>query len=674
MIKLFVPREFPDPVDTLTARHFHWIVISLMVIVTTTLVTVEIVLPQRFPRDLVYALINDADGLILLSLARRSYLRLGSILLVASLYVMVTSAVWTAGGIFAPSINAYYVIPFFAALLLGTSAAIAAAAVVFLTGIVLVWAQSAGILPAANFPVSPAAIWILHTMSLIMILVLYIITTGTLKSALDQAAAQLTERHRMQEDLVRNQQMLSSVLNSVPQSVFWKDRDGRYMGCNAVFAKTVGLDRPDQILGKTDFDLPWQRSEAEAYRADDADVIRTRRPKRHIVEPVQLADGTRILVDTNKVPLLDAEGNAYGVIGIYDDITERHRMEEAVRKSEEKFSRVFYSSPLPMGITALADGEIVDINDSFCAAFGYTRQDVHDRKALEVGIWSVPQEREALVTSLRKHEPVRNRQAKFRSKTGREGHALVSAEVIDIDGKECVVFMAIDITDLKAAEEEIVSSRNQLRRLGTHLEKVREDERTHVAREIHDQLGQELTGLKMDLSWCAGRIPPDQTALAERVRKMIGLVDETVRTVRRIASDLRPGILDDLGLIAALEWQAQEFQNRCGIACTLTTEGADGPLDVERTTTVFRIFQETLTNVARHSRATRVDALLRRSGNRVSLTVTDNGIGMSPGASAPGESFGILGMKERAMMYGGELTIGETRGGGTTVSVSIPTA
>ena len=575
-MQLFVPRKYPDPVETLTARHFHGLVIATMAIVTTALMIAELILPQRFPRDIIYALVLDADGLALLFLARRGRVRAGSVLFVSTMFIIVTSAVWTAGGITAPSVPAYYIVPFLAALLLGTQAAIAATLAIIATGLLLIWAGSSGMIPTDAYPTSPATLWILHSMVLSTLLALYYISTGTLRGALDQAAAQLKERKRIQDDLVRNEQMLSSVLNSIPQSVFWKDAAGQYLGCNAVFARAVGLSHPDQVRGKTDYDLPWRTSEAEAYRADDAEVIRTGRAKRHIVEPLQQADGTRVLVETTKAPLLDAAGKPYGVLGVYDDITERHRLAEAVRKSEEKFSRVFYSSPIPMGITVMANGEIIDINESFRTTFEYTREDVQDKKPLEVGLWSVPQEREAIVKALQEHGAVRNRQTKYKTKSGRVGDALLSAEVIEIDGRPCVVFMAIDITDLKGAEEEVLSSRNQLRRLGAHLEKVREEERAHVAREIHDQLGQELTGLKMDLAWCASRIPAEQKALADRTRSMIGLVDETVQTIRKIASELRPGILDDLGLIPALEWQAQEFQSRSGIPCTFSPGAGTG--------------------------------------------------------------------------------------------------
>ncbi|HTY59302.1 MAG TPA: PAS domain S-box protein [Bacteroidota bacterium] len=674
MFSLFIPREFPDPVATLTARHFHWLVIAMMAIATPALVIVELFLPERFPRDILYALILDADGMILLFLARRGRVKAGSILFVSTMFIIVTSAVWTAGGITAPGVPVYYIISILAAFLLGMPAAIATTLAIILTGILLIWAGSDGVIAAGPLPISPATLWVLHCMVLSMLLAVYYISTGTLKSALDQAASQLRERMQIQDDLVKNEQMLSSVVNCIPQSVFWKDAEGRYMGCNTVFARAVGLTHPDQVRGKTDYDLPWRPNDAESYRADDAEVIRSGRTKRHIIEPLRQADGTSLLVETHKVPLVDAAGHAYGVLGIYDDITEQHRMEEAVRKSEEKFSRVFYSSPIPMGITVMADGEIIDINESFQSTFGFTREDVQGKKPHEVGLWPVPQQREAIIAQLREHGAVRNRQTRYSTKSGRMGDALLSAEVIEIDGKKCVVFMAVDITDLKDAEEEVRSSRNQLRRLAAHIEKVREEERAHVAREIHDQLGQEMTGLKMDLAWCNSRIPADQKALAERTRSMIGLVDQTVQTIRKIASELRPGILDDLGLIPALEWQAQEFQSRSGIPCTLSPGAGDRPLDIGRTTALFRIFQETLTNVARHAHATRVDAVLRWGEDHVGLEVADNGVGMPDSATEPGESFGILGMKERAMMYGGELSISPTRGGGTTVTVNIPTA
>jgi signal transduction histidine kinase len=229
-----------------------------------------------------------------------------------------------------------------------------------------------------------------------------------------------------------------------------------------------------------------------------------------------------------------------------------------------------------------------------------------------------------------------------------------------------------DITARRRAEEELETSREQLQDLAAHLQSVREDERSRIAREIHDELGQALTGLKMDISWLASKLPQAQKALREKTRTMSSLVDSTVQSVRRIATDLRPGILDDLGLAAAIEWLAHDFHARAGIACHITATLENLDLEQNVSTAVFRVCQETLTNVARHADATRVTISLRQEGESLTLTVADNGKGISEPEIAGRRSLGLLGMRERARLLGGLLTVAGLPGEGTTVTMTVP--
>ncbi len=229
-----------------------------------------------------------------------------------------------------------------------------------------------------------------------------------------------------------------------------------------------------------------------------------------------------------------------------------------------------------------------------------------------------------------------------------------------------------DITERTQAERDLEASREELRNLSVHQQTVREEERTRIAREIHDELGQSLTALKMDLSWLKNRLPPALKPLHLKARQMEQLADTTIEAVRRISTELRPGLLDDLGLAAAIEWQAEDFQNRSGIACEARLEAGEMELDRDLATALFRIFQETLTNIARHAGATRVGVLLDRDGERIVLTVTDNGRGITKKQIDDGRSFGIIGMRERAHLWGGDLHISGSREEGTTVRVSIP--
>jgi PAS domain S-box-containing protein len=217
---------------------------------------------------------------------------------------------------------------------------------------------------------------------------------------------------------------------------------------------------------------------------------------------------------------------------------------------------------------------------------------------------------------------------------------------------------ALDISDQKRTEADLRNSQRQLRALAGRLATVREEERTHIAREIHDQLGQALTRLAMDADWIAAQpAPREVTAQAAGMR---ALIDQLQQTVRRIAAELRPALLDTAGLPEALRWEAEDFARRSGIACRVSLPDSPLRLPPERASALYRILQETLTNVARHAAATRVDIRLAALAQAIELEVTDNGRGFRPSAQ-PNAMLGILGMQERAAQFGGEFTIGEAR-------------
>jgi PAS domain S-box-containing protein len=235
-----------------------------------------------------------------------------------------------------------------------------------------------------------------------------------------------------------------------------------------------------------------------------------------------------------------------------------------------------------------------------------------------------------------------------------------------------VVRITEDITDRKRVESELQHSFEQLRALAARLQNIREEERTRVSREIHDELGQALTAIKMDLSSWICELTPEKAACPPRAAAILNLIDSTIKKVRRISTDLRPGILDDLGLVAAVEWACEEFESRTGTECYLDLPKSDIATDRERATALFRIFQETLTNVARHAGATELRVRLAEEEKVLRLELRDNGKGLDVGGLAPGESLGILGMRERALLLGGELTITGAAGLGTTVTARIP--
>jgi len=229
-----------------------------------------------------------------------------------------------------------------------------------------------------------------------------------------------------------------------------------------------------------------------------------------------------------------------------------------------------------------------------------------------------------------------------------------------------------EIAERQHAEEQLRTSLDQLRALTARLQSVREEERTSISREIHDELGQACTAIKMDLALIGRRLTKRQTQLRSKVDSAIQLVDSTIATLRRIASELRPRTLDDLGLPAALESQAQEFESRTGIRCTVALPQELFTFDADTSTAIFRIFQESLTNVARHAQATRVEARLEQDDNRILFQVFDNGRGFDPEEAKTRKSLGLVGMQERALLLHGDFKIQGVPGAGTTMTLTIP--
>lgn len=249
-----------------------------------------------------------------------------------------------------------------------------------------------------------------------------------------------------------------------------------------------------------------------------------------------------------------------------------------------------------------------------------------------------------------------------------------SCPIFDENGDVAqIIEYVLDVTEYALDKEKLAKSRDQLRKLSSRLQEVREDERTEIAREIHDEFGQAMTALKIGLSWIRNHLTAEQKDIRENVISMVRTVDNTLQSVKRISTQLRPGILDDLGLLAAIEWQTAQFEKQTEIICDIVSSSGEIVLDRNRSTAVFRIFQEALTNIARHANATAVTVSLASGKSRLAMKVTDNGKGITREQISSNKSLGLLGMRERIFQWDGKLTITGEKGKGTTLEVSIPT-
>lgn len=329
---------------------------------------------------------------------------------------------------------------------------------------------------------------------------------------------------------------------------------------------------------------------------------------------------------------------------------------------------------IPQAIVGLENRRINFANTAVTEIFGWRPEDLigksvtifyrNDKEADEIGDY--------FYTTLEGQRTF-VREFPCRRKDGREILCRMRAARIGEELTERrIVITYEDITEQRKAEEELQNSREQLRDLSIYLQNVREKESARIAREIHDELGQSLTAIQMDLIGLAGGLPEGDDWLAEKVERMTRVLDTALDTVHRISGELRPILLDDLGLTAAMEWQAQEFQERTGVQCEFIHDCKEGSIEKDLATTVFRIFQESLTNVTRHARATLVKVRFSQNRDEFSLDVSDNGKGISPEEASDPKSFGILGIRERVNLWNGTVSITGKPQKGTTVKVRIP--
>lgn len=481
-----------------------------------------------------------------------------------------------------------------------------------------------------------------------------------------QADAQIRRLEREFHDLAEN----------LPDIVSRFDRDLRRVYVNPAIEEATGMPR-DFLLGKTHAELGFPGELVEIWTSVLQRVLMS--GESQVFEFASTTkNGIVKFFHTRAVPERNASGAIESVLTIAHDITTLKGVEAVLRENEERLNRITSNVP---GMVFQCFQRVGDdsLHFSYISSGAKWLLGLDPAGILRTGRalsdFIAPDDLSAFQESLRQSQETLSlwnwegrivagdgavKWINLRATPRRNG-----TDACTWDG------VAINITDSKASEEKLVSSQNMLRELSAHLESVREEERKRIAREIHDELGQTLTALRMDVSLARLGFGGSDPKLLAQLQSMTDLVDRTISTVRHVTSSLRPGALD-LGVVAALEWLVEEFIAHAGIPCELVLGDGDIGLDELTATAIFRIVQESLTNIARHAEATQVEITVTRNPGELCFEVRDNGKGFDRNTVASAKSFGVVGMRERVAMLNGKFELDSEPGHGTRVRVCVP--
>lgn len=521
------------------------------------------------------------------------------------------------------------------------------------------------------------------------------------KRVLRIALEDISERKLLEQALQEKERYQRALLDNFPFMVWLKDTEGRFLAVNSAFAKSFGGDRAEDFVGKNDFDLV-PPALAEAYQATDREVLASRR--QIMLEEETHNNGKSTWSETYKAPVLDQHGNLLGTVGFAREITARKEAETALLRMNDVLEEEVAERTAEVDASALALSEserffratidalpsilcvldenatIVTVNKAwreFAAANNGDPGAVSEgANYLAVCDASARRERgSALAAANGIRDVLAGRRKSFVLEYECSTPTLVRWYEVTVsrfpgDVPVRLVVVHENITRRKELATAQLEASQRLKRLAAHLESVREEQSTQIAREVHDELGGTLTMLKLSLVTTIDNLTTF-SPMVSQLQGMVEQVDSALQTVKRISTHLRPGMLDTLGLLATIRWHADQFSRMTGIEIGLQLPDYVR-LSAEASTAVFRIVQEGLTNIAKHSGAKKVSITMIKRKGKLLLRIHDNGKGLPKDSLRKHGSFGLIGMLERAQHLGGELTLTGTPHTGTQLVLRLP--
>jgi PAS domain S-box-containing protein len=453
------------------------------------------------------------------------------------------------------------------------------------------------------------------------------------------------------------------IFDSSPLGIFHYDKNGVIQDCNLKTLELSGSSL-EKLVGFNLLEGVTEELFLNAIRNSLAGISGELEGKYR-----SITGGKESYLRAFTVPIHSEDGTVKGGMCVAEDVSEKVLFEKALQESEKRYRVLFENAPVAIGVSDF-EGNIKDFNSQLLELYGYSKVEAWSLRIRDA--YNDAADREKCLNELNEYGKVVNKDVKFKRKNGDILDVLVSMNTIELEGQKYILGIYRDITEKKQAEVVLSQSHEKLRNLTKYLQSARENERTNIARELHDELGQALTAINMEAAWVAQKLPEGQDKIKPRAEAISDMAVGAIGVIKRIISELRPTLLTDLGLAAAIKWQAEEYQRRIGIRFEVNIDPEEIMVDEDLAIAIFRIFQEATTNAIRHAHATAVRVSLKENQNQIELAVKDNGIGITEDKINLNESYGILGMKERAQVFNGSLEVSGFHGKGTTIRARFP--
>ncbi|MES1198114.1 MAG: PAS domain S-box protein, partial [Chitinophagaceae bacterium] len=486
----------------------------------------------------------------------------------------------------------------------------------------------------------------------------------------------ITERKKAEETLNQNRVFIESIINASPDIVYIYDIEERKnVYINEGIQQNLYYSNEEiRQMGDKVLPILMHQDDFNSYLQDTYPKYETLKDKEIIIHEYRMCDKKgdwHWLYCKESIFLRKQNGDPKQIFGIASDITVKKKIENEILKEKQLSESIIKSLP---GIFYLYDqnGKFIRWNENFKTISGYSSEEISNMHPLDF----FDEDEKELLSQKIKNVFISGEdtvQANFLTKKKKKIPYYFTGIVVEYEGSPCLMGVGIDFSELVKAQEKIKETTNQLRQLTGHLQNIREEERKRIGREIHDDLGQQLTAIKMDVAWIDKKTPSESELIKTKLKNIITLLDSSNQSVRRILNELRPGILDEYGLLEALKWQGHLFTQTAGIPIVFKIPEIEFKLETEIANCIYRVYQEALTNIMRYAKAKKVFVSLHTIKDSIHLSIKDNGKGFDNRKTQAGrKTFGILGMKERVLALNGVFELTSTPAKGTEIKISLP--